>query len=62
MKWIKISDKLPKHGEKIIATDGETWDVAFFYKGNIDACWFDTIDLDSQSIKAWARVTPYGKE
>jgi hypothetical protein len=64
MTWnpIKAGCKLPKHGEKVLVTDGTIWDVAFFYRGPMDTPWFNTIDLESETITQWSRVEmPRGK-
>ena len=64
MTWQKIcaGGKMPKNGEKVLATDGIIWCESYFHRGSLDAFWFDTIDLETESITHWARISlPGGK-
>jgi hypothetical protein len=58
MIWNKIcaGGKLPKNGEKVLVSDGTTWDVGYFHKHSVDAIWFDSLVFETEEIKAWSRV------
>lgn len=58
MIWnpINVGGKLPRNGEQVLVTDGKMWGVAFFYKGPVDMPYFNSLEFDTDEIKAWARV------